>query len=78
MSVMTDDDANLLEAVLHHVNILLGSDQPGNLSRERDLTNVKKCLRVSEGIIKGTASAEEKKSVVEDLMHPQVRSLYKL
>jgi hypothetical protein len=70
-------DLNLVEALMRHVNIIFASDSPANVGRERELANISKCTALAEKIVKGTATDHEKARVA-DLVHPQVRSTYRL
>ena len=69
---MTPADANLVEALVHHANVILLGDNPRD-----NLADAKGALRLAEKILNGTASNEERQSV-GDVVHPQVRSLYGL
>lgn len=64
-------------SILHHVNVILMSDTPDNLSRERDLDDVKVSTKLAETILAGNATDEDRQRV-KDQVHPQVRSLYGL
>lgn len=70
---MTAEDQNLAVALLHHANVILSSDAPDNLGRERDLDNVKRSLRLAERIANGNASDEDR-AAVSDSVHPSVRT----
>ncbi len=74
---MTTSDVRLAEALLHHANVILMSDDPENLGREGDLDNVKASTKLAEKILAGDATAADRQRV-GDLVHPQVRSLYGL
>lgn len=70
---MTEGDRKLANALLHHVNVTLGSDDPANVARERDLDDVKRATKLAEPIVNGEATAADK-ATVADIVHPQVRS----
>ena len=70
-------DENLVKALVHHANVILYSDTPENASRERDLDDVKRALRLAERILDGSASGDDRASVRE-VVHEQVRGLYGL
>lgn len=74
---MTAEDQNLVVALLHHANVILGSDGPENPGRERDLDNVKRSLRLAERIANGNATDDDPASVGE-LVHADVRTSFGL
>lgn len=71
------EDNRLVEALLHHVNVLLSTDGPENANRERDLADVRKSTALAESIISGRASQGERSAAIDQL-HPSVRSSYDL
>lgn len=74
---MTSEDENLVTALVHDANVILGSDDPDNVGREAELDGVKQSIRLAEKILAGKATEAEKASV-KDKVHPQTRSLFKL
>jgi hypothetical protein len=74
---MSPEEENLVKALLHDANVILGSDQPENVGREDELAGVKKEIRLAETIANGAASAEEIASVA-DLVHPQTKTSFGL
>jgi hypothetical protein len=74
---MTAEEENLVRALVHDANVILGSDAPDNVGREGELDGVKEELRLAEKVLNGNATDAEKTSVRE-LVHPQTRSLFGL
>lgn len=75
--MIPNDDENLVKALVHHADMLLKTDRPENSNREGDLDSVKKSIRLAETILSGRATDDER-GRVRDVVHPQVRSLYRL
>src|SRR4051812_2616062 len=74
---MDPAEQNLVEALLHHINIIFSSDAPDNVGRENELDNIKSCSTIAEKIVRGTASDDDK-TTAAGLLHPQVRNTYGL
>jgi len=74
---MTAEDQNLVVALLHHANVILGSDGPENVGREEELDDVKRAVKLAERIASGNATADDR-AAVRDRVHPSVRSSFGL
>jgi hypothetical protein len=74
---VTADDQILMQALLHHANVVFSSDAPENVGRERELDNIKESTKLAERILAGNATDEDKQRVAQ-LVHPSVRTMFGL
>ena len=69
------EEQNLVVALLHDANAVLGSDGPDSPTREAELDKVKGLVRLAERIAGGNSDEGDLESV-PDRLHPQTASLF--
>ena len=74
---MNEADINLVSALVHDANVILGSDDPDNVGREGDLDGVKVRLRMAEKILAGNATDADR-SAAANQVHSQTNDLFGL